>query len=604
MNQTKHHNATVPQSIHTSVILRPKEDTDETGVCPICLENLPIYLDDRGLLICCMNFTCRTCNEEWRRSKAGDLCLLCRAPVARTEAELLKRHRFQANKGKVEAQYSLGNHLMLLSNGHLPNDGTVQDTSKEMYQEGKMWLKKAAKSGSVLACYDLGQMFQNFAPCNINKAARWYERAAEMGFFRAQHNIGIFYEHGDGVVQDCAVAIGWFKKAGAQGFSSSYFNIGCIYSNKSIYPNLFNLETAIGWYSKAAALGHNRAPNLLYSAYIHSKCKYPCTQCGILGLPNVDIASCPGCQGGSWYCNKTTCRALHWKQHASICSKICKHQKKIGHAIKYVPLRVELHSLKDKTMNGRTGLRTKWMVKRGTFTVVLDPLDAALLTPSKVAVKPENIKPEAAQHLEKAEKAEEVEKEEISVALYLKGEHYREKGNLKKAIRSYKKSSEQGNVTALLKIGVCYGGGLEEGNFETLDPQKTENLTKALAWYTKAVDADANDEIVEEAWLKALKIMCILRNRKEDDRTVPSMFQMGLITEPNQRRFSRFLAKPSYGGKTRHKELSDILEGCIAAGKKIDSGLLEQVYAAIVAGGQKQKEMLKMVEAEHLKRLV
>jgi TPR repeat protein len=52
---------------------------------------------------------------------------------------------------------------------------------------------------------------------NYTLAAKWYRKAAEQGHARAQTNLALMYEDGEGVPQNRQEAIRWFKKAAAQG---------------------------------------------------------------------------------------------------------------------------------------------------------------------------------------------------------------------------------------------------------------------------------------------------------------------------------------------------------------------------------------------------
>ena len=49
------------------------------------------------------------------------------------------------------------------------------------------------------------------------EAAKWYRLAAEQGFARAQHNLGLMYANGTGVPQDDVLAYAWLNLAVEQG---------------------------------------------------------------------------------------------------------------------------------------------------------------------------------------------------------------------------------------------------------------------------------------------------------------------------------------------------------------------------------------------------
>ena len=49
------------------------------------------------------------------------------------------------------------------------------------------------------------------------EAVKWYRLAAEQGFARAQHNLGLMYANGTGVPQDDVLAYAWLNLAVEQG---------------------------------------------------------------------------------------------------------------------------------------------------------------------------------------------------------------------------------------------------------------------------------------------------------------------------------------------------------------------------------------------------
>ena len=49
------------------------------------------------------------------------------------------------------------------------------------------------------------------------EAVRWYRKAAKQGYAKAQYNLGVAYENGQGVKQDHDEAVRWYLKAAEQG---------------------------------------------------------------------------------------------------------------------------------------------------------------------------------------------------------------------------------------------------------------------------------------------------------------------------------------------------------------------------------------------------
>ena len=84
-------------------------------------------------------------------------------------------------------------------------------------------------------------------------AHREWRPLAEQGNAKAQHNLGVMYEIGEGVPQDFAEAVKWYRKAAEQGVADAQFNLGIMYGNGQGVPQ--NDAEAVKWYRKAAEQG-------------------------------------------------------------------------------------------------------------------------------------------------------------------------------------------------------------------------------------------------------------------------------------------------------------------------------------------------------------
>jgi TPR repeat protein len=58
-------------------------------------------------------------------------------------------------------------------------------------------------------------------PADSAAAASWYRKAAEQGYARAENNLGVMYDNGEGVLQDDVTAHMWFTLAAAIGFNEA-----------------------------------------------------------------------------------------------------------------------------------------------------------------------------------------------------------------------------------------------------------------------------------------------------------------------------------------------------------------------------------------------
>jgi TPR repeat protein len=63
--------------------------------------------------------------------------------------------------------------------------------------------------------------------CRATKelALDWFRKAAEQGHAGAQDNLGLRYEHGQGVEQDHGIAAHWYRKAAEQGFAGAQYHL-------------------------------------------------------------------------------------------------------------------------------------------------------------------------------------------------------------------------------------------------------------------------------------------------------------------------------------------------------------------------------------------
>ena len=89
------------------------------------------------------------------------------------------------------------------------------------------------------------------------KAVKWYHKAAEKGYVKAQFNLGLMYGNGEGVTQDYAEAVRWYRKAAKQGHAKAQFNLGSSHGNGE--GVLQDTIAAHMWWNIAAENGLERA---------------------------------------------------------------------------------------------------------------------------------------------------------------------------------------------------------------------------------------------------------------------------------------------------------------------------------------------------------
>ncbi|MGH7181126.1 MAG: tetratricopeptide repeat protein, partial [Nitrospiraceae bacterium] len=83
-----------------------------------------------------------------------------------------------------------------------------------------------AEQGDAKAQYNLGVMYDKGQglPQDYQEALKWYRKAAEQG--QAQNNLGAMYDDGQGVPQGYQEALKWYRKAAEQGQVQAQYNLG------------------------------------------------------------------------------------------------------------------------------------------------------------------------------------------------------------------------------------------------------------------------------------------------------------------------------------------------------------------------------------------
>ena len=116
-----------------------------------------------------------------------------------------------------------------------------------------------AEQGNAKAQYNLGVMFDDGegVPQDDAEAVRWYRRAAEQGVAKAQYNLGVMFDDGEGVPQDDAEAVRWYRRAAEQGVATAQYNLGVMFDDGEGVPQ--DYAQAHKWYNLAASRGDDVA---------------------------------------------------------------------------------------------------------------------------------------------------------------------------------------------------------------------------------------------------------------------------------------------------------------------------------------------------------
>jgi TPR repeat protein len=127
--------------------------------------------------------------------------------------------------------------------------------------------KRLAELGFYKAQFNLGVNYDNGigVPQDYKEAFKWYRKAAEQECDRAQFNLGVMYHNGEGVHQDYKEAVKWFAKSAEQGNAEAQYELGVAYYNGRGVPQ--DYKEAFKWYTKSAEQGEGKSQFCLGSHY-------------------------------------------------------------------------------------------------------------------------------------------------------------------------------------------------------------------------------------------------------------------------------------------------------------------------------------------------
>ncbi len=110
------------------------------------------------------------------------------------------------------------------------------------------WILLAGQ-GDARAQYNLGVMYENGDGVvqDYKEAVKWYRLAAEQGIAEAQTELGFFHFTGKGVVQDYKEAVKWYRLAAVQGYAEGQYRLGLVVQDD---------KEKVKWYRLAAEQGH------------------------------------------------------------------------------------------------------------------------------------------------------------------------------------------------------------------------------------------------------------------------------------------------------------------------------------------------------------
>jgi TPR repeat protein len=142
---------------------------------------------------------------------------------------------------------------------------------QKRYTEALPIFQNLAKQGNARAQFDLGIMYQNGQGVaqDDTQAVYWYRKAAEQGHINGQSNLGFMYHHGEGVAQDDTQAVYWYRKAAEQGHAEAQTWLGAMYQNGEGVAQ--DYSQAVSWYRKAVEQGEKYAQYNLGFMYANGR---------------------------------------------------------------------------------------------------------------------------------------------------------------------------------------------------------------------------------------------------------------------------------------------------------------------------------------------
>ena len=81
-------------------------------------------------------------------------------------------------------------------------------------------------------------------------------KAADQGHADAQYNLGVAYEHGQGVPKDDAQAAAWLRKAAAKGNAEAMIALALMYSHAQGVS--LNYEVALQWAKEGGGVAKSK----------------------------------------------------------------------------------------------------------------------------------------------------------------------------------------------------------------------------------------------------------------------------------------------------------------------------------------------------------
>jgi len=113
-------------------------------------------------------------------------------------------------------------------------------------QKAAYWYQKSADLGNVNAQFNLGDMYfyGDGVGKNLEQSVLWMRKSAEQGYGKAQNQLGVYYRDGIGVTANPVEAYAWFSAAMNHGFDKATTNLNEL--EKTMKPDDLTKAKALG----------------------------------------------------------------------------------------------------------------------------------------------------------------------------------------------------------------------------------------------------------------------------------------------------------------------------------------------------------------------
>jgi len=137
-----------------------------------------------------------------------------------------------------------------------PMDDAFVSHGRGDYAEALKIFRPLAEQGNAKAQSNLGVMYNNGQGVtqDYKEAVKWYGLAAAQGDASAQHLLGTMYDNGQGVTQDFKEAVKWYRLAAAEGVAIAQFDLGLMHAIGEGVTQ--DYASAYMWFDLASAAGH------------------------------------------------------------------------------------------------------------------------------------------------------------------------------------------------------------------------------------------------------------------------------------------------------------------------------------------------------------